>query len=73
MNKEIFKKATMSNRLDLAEFALTLAVIDREPWAVKFMLSTQGKNRGYVEKQQIENVSQDSEEMLEKLAEILPD
>lgn len=45
----IFEKAKMSKRLDLAEVALTLAIIDREPWAVKYMLSTQGKSRGYIE------------------------
>lgn len=57
MNKEIFKKATMNNRLDLAEFALTLAVVNGESWAIKYMLSTQGKSRGYSETLQIENVT----------------
>lgn len=48
-NAQIFEKASMRKRLDIAEVALTLAVLNGEPWAIKFMLSTQGKARGYIE------------------------
>ena len=33
--------------LDLAEDGLTQALHKHEPWAIKFMLSTRGKSRGY--------------------------
>ena len=36
--------------LDVAETALDRAVIAGEAWAVRYLLSTQGKARGYVEK-----------------------
>jgi len=48
-NAQIFEKASMSKRLDIAEVALTIAVMNGEPWAIKYLLSTQGKARGYVE------------------------
>jgi hypothetical protein len=40
---------------DTAELALYKAIQDGEAWAVCFYLKTQGKERGYVEKQQIEH------------------
>lgn len=40
---------------DLAEMALYDAIEGRESWAVCFYLKTQGKSRGYIEKQQIEH------------------
>ena len=36
--------------LDIAESALLSAVLDRQPWAICFLLKTQGKHRGYSEK-----------------------
>lgn len=39
--------------LDVAESALMGAVETGEAWAVCFMLKTQGKERGYVERQEI--------------------
>lgn len=39
--------------LDLGETALHSSVIKREPWAVKYLLSTKGKKRGYVERSEI--------------------
>lgn len=41
--------------IDNAESSLARAVIGGEAWAVCFTLKTQGKSRGYVEKQIIEN------------------
>lgn len=39
--------------LDLTEGALfTRATKDKEPWAIKYLLSTKGKRRGYTEKQE---------------------
>jgi hypothetical protein len=40
--------------VDLAEAALKKAVAEREGWAVCFTLKTQGKQRGYVERQEHE-------------------
>lgn len=40
---------------DAAELALYKAIQDGQPWAVCFYLKTQGRERGYVEKQQLEH------------------
>lgn len=42
-------------RLDDAESALDRAVLAGEGWAICFLLKTQAKGRGYVEKQQVEH------------------
>lgn len=39
--------------VDLGELALRAAIIRGEPWAVGFALKTLGKNRGYVERQEV--------------------
>ena len=39
--------------LDISELALYKAIQEGEGWAIKYMLATQGKNRGYVERQEI--------------------
>lgn len=39
--------------LDLTEAGLLKAIKNSEPWAIKFMLSTQGKRRGYSERMEI--------------------
>ena len=39
--------------VDTAEVGLQKSVIDQEAWAVKYVLSTKGKNRGYVERQEV--------------------
>jgi hypothetical protein len=41
--------------IDTAELSLKRAVMAGEGWAVCFALKTLGKERGYVEKQQIEH------------------
>lgn len=46
-------------RLDSAESALWKAVLDGEAWAVCFYLKTQGKIRGYVERQEVRSVTDD--------------
>lgn len=38
---------------DTAEVGLQKATIDREAWAVKYVLSTKGKDRGYVERKEV--------------------
>jgi len=38
---------------DIAEINLRKAVINADPWALKYQLSTKGKSRGYVERQEI--------------------
>ncbi len=42
--------------LDDAESALAKAVEKGEGWAICFTLKTQGKSRGYVERQEVENI-----------------
>lgn len=44
-------RAEKETVLDVAETKLIKDVKDGETWAVKFYLKTQGKDRGYVEKQ----------------------
>ena len=39
--------------LDMGEMALFNSVRKEEAWAVKYLLSTQGKRRGYVERQEV--------------------
>ena len=39
----------------MAELALYKAIQDGEGWAVCFYLKTQGKQRGYIERQEIEH------------------
>jgi hypothetical protein len=41
--------------IDKAELKLETAVMNGEPWAITLALKTIGKNRGYVEKQEIES------------------
>lgn len=38
---------------DIAVLKLRDAVIKSEPWAIKYHLSTKGKSRGYVERQEV--------------------
>lgn len=40
-------------RVDVAELKLDAAVLNAEPWAIKYVLSTLGKDRGYVERQEV--------------------
>ena len=41
---------------DLAECAMHKAISNGEPWAVALYLKTQGKHRGYVERQEVAGV-----------------
>ena len=41
--------------LDIAENSLFRQAKEGEQWATKYLLATQGKKRGYVEKQEIES------------------
>lgn len=43
-----------SKVLDVAENQLINQLTKGEPWAIKFFLMTQGKKRGYTERQEIE-------------------
>jgi hypothetical protein len=51
--------AARETRLDRAEDALDRAVGRGEGWAVCFTLKTLGKDRGYVERLQVEDVTDD--------------
>ncbi len=46
--------------LDMGETSLYQSVRDREAWAVKYLLSTKGKKRGYVERQEIKQEGETS-------------
>ena len=41
--------------LDMAETALYKQIQAGEPWAVKWLLATVGKTRGYIEKQEVQH------------------
>lgn len=58
--------------VDTCELALKRAVVDGEGWAVCFALKTLGKDRGYIEKHQLEHsgkidVSKLSDEQLQSI------
>ena len=57
--------------LDLAETKLIEQISDGEMWAVKYYLATQGKKRGYTEKQEIAidiDMGNLTDEQLERIA-----
>src|SRR2546422_853035 len=39
--------------LDVAEIKLAVAIQNGQPWAIRYYLSTQGKARGYIERQEV--------------------
>lgn len=39
--------------VDHAELALRAAILDKQPWAVALVLKTLGRERGYVERQEV--------------------
>lgn len=43
--------------LDTAEYGLQRHLECEEPWAIQFMLKYQGRERGYVEKQEVESIT----------------
>ena len=45
-------------RTDTAELKLEQAIREGEPWAIQFQLKTKGRNRGYVERQEVDNRGQ---------------
>jgi len=55
--------------LDFAEQKLRQSIINGDPWAVQFILKTLGKNRGYVERQELQhNIKEmDDQELIEFL------
>jgi len=44
--------------IDLSELKLRAAVLNGEPWAVALVLKTLGKDRGYVERQEVNSSGQ---------------
>jgi len=49
------KRQAREGILDMAEAGLIQSIRDREPWAIKYYLSTQGKDRGYTEKHEMDH------------------
>jgi len=43
---------------DIAVLKLRQAILDSEPWAIKFQLMTKGRERGYVERHEVEQVGE---------------
>jgi len=52
-SKDLYETIT-----DLAEAQLISSVKKGEPWAIKYWLSTKGKDRGYTTKQEFKNTGQ---------------
>lgn len=52
--KQIIEDAR-GETVDIAEQKLRNAILNGEPWAIALELKTIGKNRGYVEKQEVAN------------------
>lgn len=50
---ESIRDEARAKMVDTAEIALESAVLDKQGWAVCFTLKTLGKDRGYVERQEI--------------------
>ena len=53
-------KNEREKKLDLAEFKLLENIKDNDNTAIIFYLKTQGKHRGYIEKQEIEQTGNDN-------------
>lgn len=53
VSDELAKQDGLVN--DTAELKLVQAIHGGEPWAIKYRLSTKAKDRGYVEKQEVEH------------------
>lgn len=51
---QAIKDAESEIILDTAELGLKRAILAGEPWALKYVLSTKGKVRGYVEKTEVD-------------------
>ena len=71
--KEAYQEARDTS-LDLAESKL-IALVEREEWpAIRFMLITLGKDRGYTERTEIQTVDSDAEarrrQFLEDIAKV---
>lgn len=54
-------------RTDAAELKLEQAIRNGEPWAIQFQLKTKGRNRGYVERQEVDTRGHLSVELEPKL------
>lgn len=54
--------------LDTAELKLGQAMMNGESWAIKFLLSTKGKSRGYVERVEQEHTGKDGGPMEQGLS-----
>ena len=63
--KDAYEEARDTS-LDLAESKL-IALVEREEWpAIRFMLVTLGKDRGYIERQEIQQLGVDQETLFQQ-------
>lgn len=53
--------------VDTAELKLFSAILRDEPWAIRMALMTLGKNRGYVEKTEVESTTRTTLELVEEI------
>jgi hypothetical protein len=51
----IVKEYYDNEMIDVAESGLMDALKKKEAWAIKYALSTKGKHRGYVERQEVQH------------------
>lgn len=63
-------KAERGKIVDLAEMKLAKAVSRSEPWSIMFALKMLGKDRGYVEKQEIETTDKVTLEIVEEIVRV---
>lgn len=70
------RKEARETVLDAAEISLIKAVNERQGWAVCFLLKTQAKDRGYIERQQFESVGVTRDQLfavMDKVASVIRD
>lgn len=60
-----------NRRIDMAEVMLDKAVANGEPWAIQFTLKTQGKDRGWVDRQELTGA--DGKDLSANLVIYIPD
>jgi len=61
---------SLDELVDIAELALRSSVTSKEPWAVALVLKTLGKNRGYVERQEVTGADNGPLQVIVKYANI---
>ena len=53
---QVVKWEARESIIDMAESGLITNLRTKKPWAIKYTLSTLGKSRGYVERQEVQEI-----------------